>query len=486
MRAPSAGYTSTNTVKSAITSEATVRADADTALGERINTLSKNAATYKLKKAASTTEGFAATYQLYETKNGNEALVPDSIINIPKDQFLKSAAYVPSTESLELTFELNVPGTDPVSNKVVIPVSEMVHEYAAGSGITVVDNDPTIGGQSSSISIKLDGTTEEFLKVGADGLKLSGVQSAIDAKCAEVSADATAGLTALSSRMKTAESGLTSLSSRMSTAETNIGTLSSDLSATSGKLTTLEGAAVTGVDPSNTVDGSVTANKITLNTKVSSTAGNAIRVDGNSGLFAQKYKAGTNIAFGEADENGVIPINGTYTFTLNPATANALGGVKSGGDITVDGSGNVTVNAASMVKSKLTAFGAEYDGSSPVTLSTTGDYLAVDNGKLSLNVNGKVAENNTGLITGGKAYTALDAVLATVNGAFEAGKVAVGDSGNKLTASAYSIGDEWQATTSGAFGAANKLATESSVSGYINTGLDDLLTQIQAINTALG
>ena len=212
----------------------------------------------------------------------------------------------------------------------------------------------------------------------------------------------------------------------------------------------------------------------------------------SNGLFAQKYKAGTDIAFGEVDENGVIPINGTYTFTLNPATANDLGGVKSGGDIAVDSSGNVTVNAASMVKSKLTVFGAEYDGSRAVTLSTTDDYLAVNNAvdnncTLSLNVNGEVAKDNTGLITGGKAYTALDAVLATVNGAFEAGKVAVGDlSGNKLTASAYSIGDEWQATTSGAFGAANKLATESSVSGYINTGLDDLLTQIQAINTALG
>lgn len=479
------GYTSVNTVKSAITSEATARAEADTALGERIDTLSGSAATYKLKKAASTTEGFAATYQLYETKNGVEAAVADSIINIPKDQFLKGAAYVPSTESLELTFELNVAGSNPVSNKVVIPVNEMVHEYAAGNGITVVDNDPTIGGQSSSISIKLDGTTESFLAVGANGLKLSGVQAAIDAKGNEVSTAATKGLTALSGRMDTAEAGLTALSGRMSTAETNIGTLSSDLSATSGKLTALEGAAVTGVTASNTVDGSVSANKITLNTKVSSRAGNAITVDGNNGLFAQKYREGANIAFGAADEDGVIPINGTFTFTLKPATADALGGVKSGGDITVDGSGSVTVNAASKVKNKLTAFGAEYDGSSPVTLSTTGNYLAVDNGTLSLNVNGEVTKDNTGLITGGKAYTALDAVLATVSESFEAGKVAVGASGNKLTASAYSIGNEWQAATSGAFGAASKLATESSVAGYINTGLDDLLTKIQAINAAL-
>lgn len=146
----------------------------------------------------------------------------------------------------------------------------------------------------------------------------------------------------------------------------------------------------------------------------------------------------------------------------------------------------MTVNAASKVKNKLTAFGAEYDGSSPVTLSTTGNYLAVNNGTLSLNVNGEVTKDNPGLITGGRAYTALDAVLATVNESFEAGKVAVGDSGNKkLTASAYSIGDEWQAATSGDFGAASKLATESSVAGYINTGLDDLLTKIQAINAAL-
>lgn len=144
----------------------------------------------------------------------------------------------------------------------------------------------------------------------------------------------------------------------------------------------------------------------------------------------------------------------------------------------------MTVDAASKVKNKLTAFGAEYDGSSPVTLSTTGNYLAVNNGTLSLNVDGEVTEDNTGLITGGKACTALDAVRATVSESFVAGKVAVGASG-KLTTSAYSIGNEWQAATSGDFGAANKLATESSVSGYINTGLDDLLTQIQAINTAL-
>ena len=480
------GYTSDNTVKSAIDSEAIARANADTFLSGRIDTLSGSAATYKLKKAASTTEGFAATYQLYETKNNVETAVADSIINIPKDQFLKGAAYVPSSETLELTFELNIPGKNPESNKVIIPVNEMVHEYAAGNGIAVVDNDPAIGGQSSSISIKLDDANESFLKVGANGLKLSGVQDAIDAKGNEVSAAATAGLTALSDRMGTAETNITNLSNRMDTAKTNIDTLSSDLSATSGKLTTLESAAVSGVTASNTVDGSVSANKITLNTKVSTTAGNAITVDGSNGLFAQKYKEGANIKFGDADENGVIPINGTFTFTLNPATADALGGVKSGGDITVDGSGNVTVNAASKVKSKLTAFGAEYDGSSPVTLSTTGEYLTVDKGTLSLTANGKVEENNTGLITGGEAYAKLDAVLATVSESFKAGKVAVGAAdGKKLTASAYSIGDEWQAATSGAFGAASKLATESSVAGYINTGLDDLLTKIEAINAAI-
>lgn len=274
-----AGYTSANTVKSAITSEATARAEADTALGERINALS--AVTYKLKKADSANEGFAATYQLYTSKNGVDTAVADSIINIPKDQFLKDAAYVPSSEMLELTFELNVSGSNPTSNKVNIPVSEMVHEYAAGNGITVVDNDPTIGGKSSSISIKLDGTTESFLTVGANGLKLSGVQSAIDAKGDKVSAAATAGISALSNRMGTAETNIDTLSNKMGTAETDIDTLSSDLSATSNKLTTLEGAAVTDVTASNTVYGSVSKNKITLNTKVSPAAGNAITVDGD-------------------------------------------------------------------------------------------------------------------------------------------------------------------------------------------------------------
>lgn len=526
-----AGYTSTSTISSAISSEATARTSTDEflsgvlsgydtvgAVKDAIDAVAENAAKYKLS-AVNTTEGYAATYQLVEVIDDVETPVEGSLINIPKDQFLSAAIYNATTESIDLTFAVN---GEP--NLTSIPVSAMVHEYVGGNGITVGENDVN-DGKSSSISLKLDATTENFLTVGADGLLLSGVQDAIDTAVEAASDAATEGLEALSGRMDTAEAGLTGLSGRMDTVEGDISDIKSTLTGfntentVSAKFVSVESilnevkaAAVSGITASNTVSGSVGANKISLDVKISENDGNAISAE-SDGLFAQAYKAGDNIAFGEADENGVIPINGTFTFTLSAATDAELGGVKSGGDITVANDGAVTVNAAAKVNNKLTAFGAEYDGSSAISLTTTGDYLSASNGAISLVVDGQIAENNTGLVTGGQIYALasnISDVIETVSGdlhqeivdaisgsestaeelsgkisdAFENGKVAVGD-GSKLVSSIYSIAADKSGDALSGFGTtANSLATETSTKNYVDdkfSGLEDIIGNIETL-----
>lgn len=52
-----------------------------------------------------------------------------------------------------------------------VSVKKLVDVYVAGNGINVASN---------TISIKIDASGESFLTVGTSGLKLSGVQTAID------------------------------------------------------------------------------------------------------------------------------------------------------------------------------------------------------------------------------------------------------------------------------------------------------------------
>ena len=60
---------------------------------------------------------------------------------------------------------------------------------------------------------------------------------------------------------------------------------------------------------------------------------------------------------------------GLSNYTLPVATSSKLGGVKSGGDVTVDSSGNVTVNQSTQVKMHRSS-GSSYF---PVLLTNTGD-----------------------------------------------------------------------------------------------------------------
>ena len=91
-----------------------------------------------------------------------------------EDGVLQDVSY--NAETRELTFTWNIvvsaEGEDIIYKTDVVNIADLVDTYAAGHGLDLSGNE---------FSIKLASDSEEFLSVDANGLKLSGVQSAIDA-----------------------------------------------------------------------------------------------------------------------------------------------------------------------------------------------------------------------------------------------------------------------------------------------------------------
>ena len=88
-----------------------------------------------------------------------------SAIKIYKDSSLKSVALADQT--LKFTYIL----ADGTESTVGVDVSTFLAESEFGNGLQVVEH---------KVSVKKDAYSEEFLSVGADGIKLSGVQAAIN------------------------------------------------------------------------------------------------------------------------------------------------------------------------------------------------------------------------------------------------------------------------------------------------------------------
>ena len=102
-----------------------------------------------------------------------------------KDGMLAGATYDPDADKLVLSFN-----TDAGKEDIEVPLSDLV--YTAGNGIDITNN---------KISVVIDPASEGFLTVGAAGVKLSGVQSAIDAAKNAAIADAEGKNTALKNEL---------------------------------------------------------------------------------------------------------------------------------------------------------------------------------------------------------------------------------------------------------------------------------------------
>lgn len=84
-----------------------------------------------------------------------------------KDGMVNSVAFDPNTKKLTITFN-----TDSGKENIEVDLTSLVDTYSPGNGIEINNN---------VVSVKKDSTSETFLTVGTGGIKLAGVNDAIDA-----------------------------------------------------------------------------------------------------------------------------------------------------------------------------------------------------------------------------------------------------------------------------------------------------------------
>lgn len=161
--------------------------DQISSLSQTIKTVEGNSAKYKAQKLTDsevTALGDSNVKEAYKIVSyvGDEATATKTqvgdTIKIYKDSSLKSAEFVgekPGTtegstvsgQFLKLTYIL----ADGSESVVYVDMSAIVVESEFSNGLQVVDG---------KVSVKKDTTSEDFLSVGADGVKVSGVQKAIN------------------------------------------------------------------------------------------------------------------------------------------------------------------------------------------------------------------------------------------------------------------------------------------------------------------
>lgn len=138
-----------------------IRSDIDN-LEATVESLQSGAQTYSITKI---TEGISDTnvkeqYKLVD----KDGVAVGSPINIYKDSSLKGVALV--NQELQFTYIL----ADGSENTVGVDVSKFLAESEFSDGLQVIDH---------VVSVKKDSTSEDFLTVGTDGIKVSGVNTAI-------------------------------------------------------------------------------------------------------------------------------------------------------------------------------------------------------------------------------------------------------------------------------------------------------------------
>lgn len=116
-------------------------------------------------------------------------------ISIPKDRLLKQAYYDPQKKSLIFIFV-----TEDGEQTVPVDISDLVDTYTAGNGLSLANN---------KFSITIDSTSDSYLTVGANGIKLSGVAAAINKLDTDYKAADTATLSAAKAYTDTKASDIT-------------------------------------------------------------------------------------------------------------------------------------------------------------------------------------------------------------------------------------------------------------------------------------
>lgn len=111
----------------------------------------------------------------YDSKNkkirllgiDNEEIAAVDATDFIKDGMVKNVEFNPTSKNLTITFN-----TDSGQEAIVVDMTSLVDTYTAGSGISITEG--------KVINAKIDAATENFLSVSDNGIKLGGVQTAIN------------------------------------------------------------------------------------------------------------------------------------------------------------------------------------------------------------------------------------------------------------------------------------------------------------------
>lgn len=160
----------------------------------------KNDLKVSLDTAETPTSGYLKTYILSQGTGTGKTEV--GRIDIPKDLVVKEGKLVHGYWSGD-TFTENEEGPDTAIKLVIanqedpiyINTKDLVDYYTAGNGIDI-DNDHNV------ISIKYNAHSEEFLIVDADGIRVNGIQAAIDLKADQERLSASDGISIASNKVK--------------------------------------------------------------------------------------------------------------------------------------------------------------------------------------------------------------------------------------------------------------------------------------------
>ena len=147
-----------------------------------------------LTKEATATEGYFATYKLY-----NGATAVGDAINIPKDYLVKSASMktctVPGVPETTPALKIGEPYFDFVVNTVdstgtdshlYINVASLVDTYTEGDGINIVDNVISVDTTDTAIQGAIEANSTKFVQAGV-------IKTALDGKVDKLAVKPTAG-----------------------------------------------------------------------------------------------------------------------------------------------------------------------------------------------------------------------------------------------------------------------------------------------------
>lgn len=189
LKAENVAFTPTSNVTGAVDVTGNTVTAAIASLAKSVKSTQNSAATYKVVKV---TEGLATNvkeaYQLVQTVNGADTNIPVQI-PIYKDQTLKSVELVAEDDKkkkgqfMKYTY-INADGADTI---VYVDCSKLLAESEFKNGLALSD--------AGEVSVKIDATSESFLTVGEGGVKLAGVQTAIDTAKNEVQNNLNAEIT---------------------------------------------------------------------------------------------------------------------------------------------------------------------------------------------------------------------------------------------------------------------------------------------------